>query len=207
MELHWKLNPDAARVLGALLEKESTTPEYYPLSLNALQAACNQKSNRDPVMEMDEDRVRLALRNLEDHKLLELVHEGRVPKFRHRMQEVLNLTRGQSAVLCSLLLRGAQTPGELRSRSERLYAFGDLDEVQSILSQLQAHDPVLVAPLPRAPGTKEIRFRHCLSAAPDAPQTPERPSLEARVQTLERDIGEIKAMLRQLGPAAPKAYP
>ncbi|MGH9518628.1 MAG: YceH family protein, partial [Terriglobales bacterium] len=171
MEVAWKLSPESARVLGALLEKESTTPEYYPLSLNALQAACNQKSNRDPVMDVDEDRVRLALRNLEDKHLVELVHEGRVPKFRHRLQEALNLTRGQSAVICLLLLRGAQTPGELRSRSERLYGFGGLDEVQAVLSQLQEHDPVLVLPLPRAPGTKEVRYGHCLSgtaaSAPD----------------------------------------
>lgn len=199
----WQLNPDSARVLGALLEKESTTPEYYPLSLHALQAACNQKSNRDPVMELDEDRVRLALRNLQDQGLVELVHEGRVPKFRHRLQEVLNLPRGQSALLCLLLLRGAQTPGELRGRCERVYAFGGLDEVQAALTQLQERDPALVVSLPRAPGTKEIRFQHRLVEGGELPQ-PTAPSmvhpgsLEDRMARLETELADLRQQVDEL---------
>lgn len=202
MATSWQLNSDAARVLGALLEKESTTPEYYPLSLHALQAACNQKSSREPVMEMDEDRVRLALRNLQDQGLAELVHEGRVPKFRHRLQEVLNLTRGQSALLCLMLLRGAQTPGELRARSERLYAFGGLDEVLAALAQLQEREPALAAPLPRAAGTKEIRFVQLMAEGevppPPAALPEPRPSLEARVARLEGALDDLQQQLGRL---------
>lgn len=202
MATSWQLNSDAARVLGALLEKESTTPEYYPLSLHALQAACNQKSSREPVMELDEDRVRLALRNLQDQGLAELVHEGRVPKFRHRLQEVLNLTRGQSALLCLLLLRGAQTPGELRARSERLYAFGGLDEVLASLAQLQEREPALVAPLPRAAGTKEIRFVQLMAEGevppPPAALPEPRPSLEERVARLEGALDDLQQQLGRL---------
>lgn len=202
MATSWQLNSDAARVLGALLEKESTTPEYYPLSLHALQAACNQKSSREPVMELDEDRVRLALRNLQDQGLAELVHEGRVPKFRHRLQEVLNLTRGQSALLCLLLLRGAQTPGELRARSERLFAFGGLDEVLAALAQLQEREPALAAPLPRAAGTKEIRFVQLMAEGevppPPAALPESRPSLEARVARLERALDDLQQQLGRL---------
>src|SRR5690348_15776889 len=160
MPLDWTLNSHEARVLGSLIEKQVTTPEYYPLSLNALVNACNQKSNREPVMALDEDSTRLALRNLQEKGLAAVVHEGRVPKFEHRLQEVLNLTRGQTAVVCVLLLRGPQTPGELRGRTERLYEFTELDEVQTVLQQLINHEPPLAVMLVRQPGTKESRFAH-----------------------------------------------
>ncbi|MGC2209520.1 MAG: YceH family protein, partial [Candidatus Korobacteraceae bacterium] len=156
MELH--LDAVERRVLASLLEKEITTPDYYPLTLHALLAACNQKSNREPVMELNEDAVRAALRSMEEKGLAGLARgEGRVARFEHRM-EILNLGRRESAVLCTLLLRGAQTPGELRGRSERMHRMEDLDEVQLVLQKLIEHDPPLAVLLPRQPGTKESRY-------------------------------------------------
>ncbi len=157
MELH--LDPVETRVLASLLEKDITTPEYYPLTLNALLAACNQKSNREPVMELDEASVRGALHSLEAKGLAGVARaEGRVARFEHRMGEALNLGRREYALLCTLLLRGPQTPGELRGRSERMHRLEDLDEVQLVLQKLIEHDPPLVKLLPRQPGTKEARY-------------------------------------------------
>jgi uncharacterized protein YceH (UPF0502 family) len=157
MELH--LDLVETRVLASLLEKDITTPEYYPLTLNALLAACNQKSNREPVMELDEASVRGALHSLEAKGLAGLARaEGRVARFEHRMGEALNLGRREYALLCTLLLRGPQTPGELRGRSERMHRLEDLDEVQLVLQKLIEHDPPLVKLLPRQPGTKEARY-------------------------------------------------
>ncbi len=161
------------RVLGSLMEKDMTTPEYYPLTLNALLAACNQKSNREPVMEVDEAAVRKALRLLAEKQLAGLAHaEGRVARFEHRMGEALNLGRRESALLCTLLLRGAQTPGELRARSERMHRLEDLDEVQLVLQKLIEHDPPLVTLLPRHPGAKEARYADLFSAAGDGDTAP-----------------------------------
>jgi uncharacterized protein YceH (UPF0502 family) len=157
LELH--LDAVERRVLASLLEKEITTPDYYPLTLHALLAACNQKSNREPVMELDEAAVRGALRSLQEKEMAGLARgEGRVARFEHRISEVWNLGRRESAVLCTLLLRGAQTPGELRGRSERMHRMEDLDEVQLVLQKLIAHDPPLARLLPRQPGTKEARY-------------------------------------------------
>jgi len=159
------LTPTQARVLGALIEKEITTPEYYPLSLNALVNACNQKNNRDPVTALDEAEVRQALHGLETERLAGPVRgDTRVPKYEHRVQEVFNFTRGEIAVVCVLLLRGPQTPGELRGRTERMYKFDELSDVQSVLQRLIAREPEpLVKILPRQPGTKEARYAHLLS--------------------------------------------
>jgi len=159
------LSPVEARVLGALIEKEATTPEYYPLSLNALVNACNQKNNRDPVTSLDEVEVRQALHGLETERLAGPVRgDTRVPKYEHRAQEVFNFTRGEIAVVCVLLLRGPQTPGELRGRTERMYKFDELSDVQSVLQRLIAREPEpLVKILPRQPGTKEARYAHLLS--------------------------------------------
>jgi uncharacterized protein YceH (UPF0502 family) len=153
-----------ARVLGALVEKDVTTPEYYPLSLNALVNACNQKSNREPVMNLDESEVRDALNGLQAHRLAGAAGgaDGRVTKFEHRLQEVFNFDRRETAVLCVLLLRGPQTPGELRGRTERMYRFETLDDVQGALQKLMAREPALVKVLARAPGTKESRYAHLL---------------------------------------------
>ena len=157
------LTPTEARVLGALVEKEITTPEYYPLSLNALVNACNQKNNREPVMALDEVEVRQALHGLEDEHLAAPVRgDGRVPKYEHHMQEVFNFTRGEIAVFCVLLLRGPQTPGELRGRSERMHRFDELTDVQTVLQRLIAREPALVKVLPRQPGMKEVRYGHLL---------------------------------------------
>ena len=158
------LTPTEARELGALIEKEITTPEYYPLSLNALINACNQKNNREPVMALDEVEVRQALHGLEDEHLAAAVRgDSRVPKYEHHIQEVFNFTRGEIAVVCVLLLRGPQTPGELRGRTERMYRFDELSDVQSVLQKLMAREPALVKVLPRQPGTKEARYTHLLS--------------------------------------------
>src|ERR1700716_604740 len=153
------------RVLGSLIEKEITTPEYYPLSLNALLNACNQKSNRDPVMSLPEDAVREALRVLHDNSLARSVSaaDSRVTKYEHRLQETFNFDRREAAVFCELLVRGAQTPGELRSRAERMHHFDDLSEVQSALQRLMSREPPLVKVLARQPGTKESRYIHLLS--------------------------------------------
>lgn len=159
------LNEIEARVLGALVEKESTTPDYYPLSLNALVNACNQKSNRHPVMNLDEEAVREALESLNGKGLAGSAGgaDSRVTKYEHRLQEVFNPSRPEIASLCVLLLRGPQTPGELRGRTERMYQFNDLDEVHSALQHLMKRQPPLAKVLPRQPGTKEARYAHLLS--------------------------------------------
>jgi uncharacterized protein len=163
MDIH--LNDIETRVLGSLIEKEITTPDYYPLSLNALVSACNQKNNREPVMNLDEEAVRQALDGLQNQRLAGHASgaESRVAKYEHRFQEVFNFTRGETAILCVLLLRGPQTPGELRARSERMFSFEHLDDVQSTLQRLMDRDPPLVAVLQRLPGTKESRYMHLLS--------------------------------------------
>ncbi|WP_263366332.1 YceH family protein [Edaphobacter bradus] len=171
------LDPIQIRVLGSLIEKEIVTPESYPLSLNALVNACNQRSSRDPVLELTEDEVRQALHTLEDLALTSTVHDSRVPKYEHRVRTVLNLRRDETAVLCLLMLRGPQTPGELRSRSERLYAFDDIAAVQATLDRLAARDAStdstgpLTAILPRQPGSREARYTHLLGPIPDVTES------------------------------------
>jgi uncharacterized protein len=170
------LDPVQARVLGALMEKEIVTPENYPLSLNALVNACNQKSSRDPVMDLNEEQVQQALHSLEDLGLTATVRDSRVAKFEHRARTVFQLRRDETAILCLLLLRGPQTPGELRSRCERMYTFDGIDAVESTLSRLtaapetiDAQEPAtqplrpLVVQLSRQPGSREARFVHLLS--------------------------------------------
>jgi uncharacterized protein len=162
--VNFLLTPAETRVLGALVEKEITTPEYYPLSLNAILNAANQKSNRDPVMELGEDAVRHALHSLNQQGLARsAATDGRVAKFEHRLAEVFNFHRHEIALLCVLLLRGPQTPGELRTRTDRLYAFDDLAAVHSALNLLMNREPPLVKVLARQPGTKESRYVHLLS--------------------------------------------
>jgi hypothetical protein len=203
-----------ARVLGALVEKDITTPDYYPLSLNALVNACNQKNNRDPIMNLEEGAVRDALNGLQDHGLAGPAGgaDSRVTKYEHRLQETFNFSRGETAVLCVLLLRGPQTPGELRGRTERMHRFEDLDAVQSSLQKLMQREPPLVAVLPRQPGTKESRFAHLLCGEVDAgelslPRTMARPSssadqervdrLEEAVAALQNEVGELRQQLAQ----------
>ena len=199
-----------ARVLGALVEKDITTPDYYPLSLNALVNACNQKNNRDPVMNLDESAVRDGLSGLQDLRLAGPAGgaDSRVTKYEHRLQDVFNLSRGEMAVLCVLLLRGAQTPGELRGRTERMHRFEDLEAVQSSLRRLIQREPPLAAMLPRQPGPKESRFAHLLSGEVDVAE-PAGPSvvpsvaseekeriarLEEQVASLQCEISDLKAL-------------
>jgi uncharacterized protein YceH (UPF0502 family) len=199
------LSATEVRVLGSLIEKDITTPDYYPMSLNALVNACNQKNNREPVMSLGESEVREALDGLQSQGLAGPAHgaDSRVTKFEHRAYEKLNLGRREIAVLCVLLLRGAQTPGELRGRTERLYNFEDLADVQSTLQRLTDREPPLARVLPRQPGTKEARFIHLLGdvdavAVPiSAPQesaggTSRLEELEAEVTELRREITELK---------------
>jgi uncharacterized protein len=157
------------RVLGSLIEKDITTPDYYPLSLNALVNACNQKNNRDPVMTLDEESVRQSLSTLQEKRLAGPVSgaDSRVTKYEHRLQEVFNFDRREIAILCVLLLRGPQTPGELRSRTDRMHHFEALEEVVSTIDRLAQREPPLTAILPRQPGTKESRYTHLFSGKPE----------------------------------------
>ena len=162
--MNFNLSPVEARVLGCLIEKEVTTPDYYPLSLNALQNAANQKSNREPVMDLDEESIRRSLHSLSDQGLARsAATDSRVAKFEHRLADVFNFHRHEIALICVLLLRGPQTPGELRTRTERLYTFDDLNAVHSALNLLMNRQPPLVKLLARQPGTKEARYAHLLS--------------------------------------------
>ncbi len=200
------LNHVEIRVLGSLIEKDITTPDYYPLSLNALVNACNQKSNRDPVMSLDEDTVRDGLRALNEKGLAGPVSsaDSRVPKYEHRLQEVFNLPRAETAVLCVLLLRGPQTPGELRGRTERMHRFEELSDVHSTLQRLIQREPPLVQMLPRQPGTKETRYMHLLSgememAEPPAGEPATTTSADdERIARLESEIGSLKAEIAAL---------
>ena len=208
------LNEIEARVLGALLEKEITTPDYYPLSLNALLNACNQKSNREPVMNLDEGSVRSALRALDDNSLARSVSaaDSRVTKYEHRLQEAFNFDRREAAIFCELLLRGPQTLGELRSRAERMHHFDDLGAVQSVLQRLMNREPALVKVLARQPGTKEARYVHLLSgdaepvsspAEREAPSTAHLQSRETagggdKLSRLESEIIELRGDIADL---------
>ncbi|MFP5205090.1 MAG: YceH family protein [Acidobacteriota bacterium] len=196
-----------ARVLGALLEKEVTTPEYYPLSLNALVNACNQRSSREPVMSLDEDDVRLALHGLEEKGLAGRARgaEGRVAKYEHRLGEAFNFSRAEAALICVLLLRGPQTPGELRSRSERMHRFDETGDVLSGLQKLMEREPPLAAMLPRQPGAKEARYAHLLSGPMESIVQPaageaasESAPREERIAQLEKEIAEVRQELAAL---------
>jgi uncharacterized protein len=206
------LNDIEARVLGALVEKDTTTPDYYPLSLNALVNACNQRNNRDPVMSLEEGAVRDALNRLHEHGLAGPASgaDSRVTKYEHRLQETFNFSRGETAVLCVLLLRGPQTPGELRGRTERMHRFEDLDAVQSSLQKLMQREPPLAAVLPRQPGTKESRYAHLLSGEVEAGELPRMVSppsssadedrvrrVEEAVTALQNEVSELKQQLAQ----------
>src|ERR1700726_3897526 len=172
------------RVLGALIEKEITPPESYPLSLNALVNACNQKNNRDPVMALDENSVSEALSSLQEKRLAGPAGgaDSRVTKYEHRLQEVFNFDRREIALVCVLLLRGPQTPGELRGPAERMYLLEILDDVQSALQRLMERQPPLVRVLSRQPGTKESRYTHLFSGEyiPETATAPTHPSSDLR---------------------------
>lgn len=200
-----------ARVLGSLIEKEVTTPEYYPLSLNALVNACNQRSNRDPVTDLDEDEVRLALRGLEDKSLAGRARnsDSRVTKYEHWLGEAFNFSRAETALMCVLLLRGPQTPGELRSRTERMHAFIEISDVLAGLQKLMERLPPLAVLLARQPGAREARYAHLLSGPVESIQIPvASPSTspvvamaseqEDRIAQLEATVTQLKSELDNL---------
>jgi len=204
-----KLTAVEVRVLGSLIEKEITTPEYYPLTLNALVNACNQISNRDPVVSFDDKTVARALEDLREKKLVWLVTGvGRVPKYEHRFAEALKLAEQELAVLCVLMLRGPQTVGEIRGRTGRLYEFKELEEVELTLQALMTAEPPLVVKLPRQPGTKESRYAHSLSGAVQLEEREVAPRIEPavievrqeneKIAKLEDELAQVRIELSEL---------
>jgi uncharacterized protein YceH (UPF0502 family) len=213
------LDPIQTRVLGSLIEKEIVTPENYPLSLNALVNACNQRSSREPVLDLTEDEVRQALHSLEDDNLVSTLHDARVPKYEHRIRTVLNLRRDETAILCLLMLRGPQTPGELRGRAERMYTFDDIAAVQATLDRLASREAApehssaasaatgpLTVLLPRQPGSREARYAQLLSGTPDlsaahlqpAPASARESADAGRIAQLEQEVAALTASLSAL---------
>lgn len=206
--MNWELSEAEARIVGCLLEKEVTTPESCPLSLNALTLACNQKTNREPVLSLTDELVLRELEPLRGRGLVCFVREAgsRVEKYRQRITEVLNLDRRELAILCVLMLRGAQTVGELRERTHRLYAFGDLLAVELCLKRMMEREPVgLVAKIDRPWGTREPRYVHLLAGTPEVVDTgPQRQpaaasaSLQDRVEILESEVTLMKEEVAEL---------
>lgn len=208
-----ELDPVETRILGALMEKQLSTPEYYPLTLNALVAATNQKSNRDPVMELSDAEVQRALDRLQDEKLVWRVMGGRAVRYDHNLDVLWHIDRREKALLTLLLLRGPQTPGELRGRSDRLHAFDSVAEVESLLQEMARQHEPLVRELPRRPGQKESRWAQLAGGAvaisetevaePAAQHHASGEPLSARVQRLEEQVAalteELRALRQQLG--------
>jgi uncharacterized protein YceH (UPF0502 family) len=198
--MDWQLDAAEVRVLGALIEKEIATPDLYPLSLNALVNACNQKSNRDPVVTYDDELVEFALESLRAKGFATRITgaDMRVPKHTERFVEKLNLGRREVALLCVLMLRGPQTPGELRGRSERLHSFDNLESVENTLDRMA--ESGLVKKLPRQPGSRESRFAHLLSGdvetfdepATEAPRASSGSSDRERLAALEAEVANLK---------------
>jgi uncharacterized protein YceH (UPF0502 family) len=196
------------RVLGCLIEKQRTTPDAYPLSLNALRLACNQSTNRDPVVQYDEETIRGGLHRLGRRRFTRLAsgHSSRAAKYRHLLDDELRLDRSEQAVLAVLMLRGAQTPGELKQRTERMQPFSSMDELNEVLTRLI--DREFVAQLARRPGQKEERFAHRLSEDSDEPETvaaapaqvvvPPPPRRDDRLDKLEREVAELRAEIAAL---------
>ena len=191
------------------MEKQLTTPEYYPLTLNALTAACNQKNNRYPVTSYNENEVSAAVETLREKNLVYVFYgsTSRVPKYKHVVPEVLHLTPPETAIVCVLMLRGPQTPGELRGNASRFYEFGGLEEVEQTLAGLITHEPdPLVVRLPRQPGQKEVRFAHLLSGAPveiplepvtQAAPIPTRQTLEQKVDALTAEVESLRLQFEE----------
>ena len=211
------LNEVEVRVLGALVEKQVTTPEYYPLTLNALTLACNQKNNRNPVVSFNEETVSEALETLREKNLVYVFYgsTSRVPKYKHMMPEVFQLSQKELALMCLLMLRGVQTVGELRGRTDRLYDFAGLEEVEETLQSLIEKDPeALVVKLPRQSGQKEVRYAHLLSgevrieevaamgeslteAAPPHVRIDRHSKLEQEVETLRSEVEALRQEFEQ----------
>lgn len=202
------LREEEIRVLGCLLEKKMSTPDYYPLSLNALIAACNQKVSRDPVVTYGDRTVLRALEALKQHQLVWLNSQGRVAKYKEGLVDAYHLTDAEAAVLCVLLLRGPQTIGELRGRTERLYLFERLEDVTAVLTKLAERQ--FVAMLPRQPGQKEARYGHLFAGPPQPAAQPAAPiktadvvpdrlaALENRVEAMAVELAELKQAFSEL---------
>lgn len=203
-----ELNAEELRVLGVLMEKSKTTPEYYPMTINSLTAACNQKTSRKPVVQYDEQTVVLTLDTLKRKGLISTATGGssRSIKYKHNFAIVFPVTPQEVAILCLLMLRGPQTPGELNTNSGRLYEFESLEEVQSVLERLTDAEPPYVIQLPRKAGQKEMRYAHLLSGTPDlnaedlTEEVPQKTNtdLENRVLKLETELDELKTAFAQL---------
>ncbi|HKO58386.1 MAG TPA: YceH family protein [Thermoanaerobaculia bacterium] len=198
-----ELDPVEVRILGALMEKQMATPEYYPLTLNALLAATNQKSNREPVMELGEAEAQRALDRLQDEKLVWKVMGGRAVRYDHNLDHVWHLNRREKALITLLFLRGPQTAGEMRGRSDRLHAFDSVQEAEEVLRDMAAHSEPLVRPLPRRPGQKEERWAHVVGGAVVETAEPEVSAaaaepMSARVARLEQRVSELSDELRAL---------
>lgn len=199
------LDPVEVRILGALMEKQLSTPEYYPLTLNALAAAANQKSNREPVMELGESELSRALDRLQDERLVWKVLGGRAVRYDHNLDKVWHLNQKEKALLTLLFLRGPQTAGELRGRSDRLQQFDSVPEVEETLRDMAAHSEPLVRQLPRRPGQKEERWAHTVGGAiveeepaPMAVTESRGEPLSQRVQRLEEQVAMLASELREL---------
>jgi uncharacterized protein YceH (UPF0502 family) len=195
------------RVLGSLMEKSRTTPEYYPMSLNGLTAACNQKTSRKPVVNYDEETVALALDSLKKRGLISTATGGsiRTVKYKHNFAIVFPVLPSEVSIICLLILRGPLTPGEINSNSSRLYEFDSIDEVQQLLEKLADDEPAYVIQLPRRPGQKEVRYAHLLAGTPEisddefeALATPQSGGLETRVSKLEQELAELKEAFDKL---------
>lgn len=205
------LNEVEARIVGCLIEKEATTPEYYPLTLNALVAACNQKSNRFPVVEYDEKAVSQALEDLREKNIVYVFYgsTSRVPKYKHILPKILEIDRHEVAIICVLLLRGFQTIGELRERTQRIYEFESLDEVHQALDELMKRDEPLIIELPKQPGQKESRYAHLLSGeiseellastsfTPTQTRQDQIAKLEAEIESLKTNFEALRAEFEQ----------
>jgi len=204
-----ELTPIQTRVLGCLIEKKETTPDQYPLTLNALRNACNQKTARNPVTSYTEGEVGHTVRELESLGLVREVWGARVAKYEHQAGKILQVQSKGLALLCPLMLRGPQTLGELKTNSHRLYPFDDLEDVQYMLQRLAEHEPALLMSLPRQPGQKEDRFAHLLCGEPDIPEPVARPggtpvddslmelieSLESQLESLRIEVDRLRSLL------------
>jgi uncharacterized protein len=201
-----RLSAIEARILGCLIEKEATTPEQYPLTLNAIHLACNQKTNREPVMELNIGEVGHCMRQLDPRNLVRSQHGSRAERYEHRVNTALSLTKQQQALLCLLMLRGPQTLSELMTRTERLASFSDLDEVRHTLDRLSQRDSPLIERIPRASGQREDRYMHLLCGPVDYSQLPaakvpaasSSSALEERIALLEERLARVEEELKSL---------
>jgi uncharacterized protein len=209
-EIQPMLTAEEARVLGCLMEKQRTTPDQYPLTLNALVAACNQKTSRHPVMHMEVGRVGHTVNQLRDRGLIHASFSGRTERYDHKLAGTFMLDRRQQALLCALMLRGPQTPGELRTNAARLADFDDLAALQHTLSEMERHDPPLVRELPRLAGMREQRYAHLLCGEPkveaaaargpasNQAQAPVSPAFAERIEQLEATVAALRAEIDAL---------